>query len=107
MIAKTGAAGALLLVGSAAGASSPAAWDAMHSAARKACIAAAGLRAPSVSAPLDFSDATMKTALLVRGTYTQRHMKGATGTFLCLYDRRTRKAEAQEAPGFALERARR
>lgn len=86
-------------------ASTPSAWNAMHVAARRACIAAAGLRAPSVSDALDFSDTSAKTALLVRGTYTQRFMKGATGTFLCLYDRRTKKAEAMEAPGFALDAA--
>jgi hypothetical protein len=96
----------LMLVGAAATpavASTPSAWNAMHVAARRACIAAAGLRAPNVSPALDFSDTSAKTALLVRGTYTQRFMKGATGTFLCLYDRRTKKAEAMEAPGFALD----
>ncbi|MDO6412991.1 hypothetical protein Q4F19_01215 [Sphingomonas sp. BIUV-7] len=86
-------------------ASTPAAWSAMHIAARRACIAAAGLRAPSVSNVLDFSDTSAKTALLVRGTYTQRFMKGASGTFLCLYDRRTKKAEAMEAPGFVFDEA--
>jgi hypothetical protein len=83
-------------------ASTPGAWTTMHVAARRACIAAAGLKAPSVSDALDFSDETGKTALLVRGTYPQRFMKGASGTFLCLYDRRTKKAEASEAPGFML-----
>lgn len=87
-------------------ASTPAAWSGMHLAARRACIAAAGLRTPEVSAPLDFSDRSARTALLVRGTYPQRFMKGATGTFLCLYDRRTKTAEAMEAPGFAIDPAR-
>ena len=30
------------------------------------------------------------------GTYPQSHMKGATGTMLCLYNRRTKRAEVQE-----------
>jgi hypothetical protein len=92
----------LLMAVAPAAASTPGAWSTMHVAARRACIAAAGLRAPSVSDAIDFSGVTGKTALLVRGTYTQRFMKGASGTFLCLYDRRTKKAEATEAPGFAL-----
>lgn len=87
-------------------ASTPSSWSAMHLAARRACIAAAGLRAPSVSEAVDFPDTSAKTALLVRGTYTQRFMKGASGTFLCLYDRRTKKAEAMEAPGFVLDEKR-
>ena len=87
-----------------AAASTPQAWNTMHIAARRACITASGLRAASASAPLDFADTGgAKTAVLVRGTYTQRFMKGARGTFLCLYDRRTRKAEAVEAPGFVLD----
>jgi hypothetical protein len=39
--------------------------------------------------------------MLVRGTYKQRFMKGARGTMLCLYDRRTRRAEAVEAKGWS------
>jgi hypothetical protein len=96
---------ATLAAGVPVSASTPSAWTAMHVTARRACIAAAGLRAPNVSDALDFSDTSAKTAMLVRGTYTQRFMKGATGTFLCLYDRRTKKAEAIEAPGFVLDEA--
>lgn len=40
----------------------------------------------------------MIDARLVTGTYPQAHMKGAKGTMLCLYNRKTRRAETQEAP---------
>lgn len=96
----------ILLAATPALASTPAAWETMHRAAQKACIAAAGLKLPTASRPIDFSDGSAKTALLVRGTYPQRFMKGASGTFLCLYDRRTKKAEAAEAPGFVLDELR-
>jgi len=38
----------------------------------------------------------------VRGTYPQKFMKGAKGTMLCLYDRRTRRAEVAEAKGWTV-----
>lgn len=38
--------------------------------------------------------------MLVTGTYTQARLKDATGTNLCLYNRRTRKAEVEEAKGW-------
>jgi hypothetical protein len=98
---------AALLAAMPAAASTPAAWTAMYKAAERACTTSAGLRTPTVSPAVDFSDDIGKTALLVRGIYPQRFMKGATGTFLCLYDRRTKRAEAHEAPGFALDRTRR
>jgi hypothetical protein len=81
-------------------ASSPDAWAASARAGRAACIKAADLAKPTVSANLVFSDRIGRDALLVRGTYKQRHMRGARGTMLCLYDRRTRTAEVQEAKGW-------
>jgi hypothetical protein len=47
-----------------------------------------------------FDDATGVVALLVTGTYRQRHMKGASGTNLCLYNRKTKKAAVEEAKGW-------
>jgi hypothetical protein len=90
-----------LLVATPALASSTAAWTASAKAGRAACIKAAGLTKPTVSAPLTFSDRIGRDALLVRGTYPQRFMKGARGTMLCLYDRRSRSAEVQEAKGWS------
>ena len=39
--------------------------------------------------------------MLVTGTYTQARLKGARGTSLCLYDRRTRKVAVEEAKGWS------
>ncbi|HWI87406.1 MAG TPA: hypothetical protein VNT42_13935 [Sphingomonas sp.] len=90
-----------LVAGAPAAASTDAAWAASARAGRAACIAAANFARPSVSAPLSFSDRTGRDAILVRGMYKQRFMKNAWGTMLCLYDRRTRRAEAVEAKGWA------
>jgi hypothetical protein len=82
-------------------ASSPAAWAASAKAGKAACIKSAGLLRPTVSAPLGFSDSIGRDAMLVRGTYPQKFMKGASGTMLCLYDRRRGVAEVQEAKGWS------
>jgi hypothetical protein len=91
---------ALMLAAAPALASSPDAWAASAKAGRAACIKAANLAMPKVSSNLVFSDRIGRDAMLVRGTYKQRFMKGAKGTMLCLYDRRTRAAEVQEAKGW-------
>ena len=78
-------------------ASTEAAWKASARNGRKACIAAAQLLRPTVSAAVGFSDRTGYDAMLVRGVYPQKFMKGARGVMLCLYDRRTHRAEAVEA----------
>lgn len=65
-----------------------------------ACARASGLRDATVGPVVRFSDRLAMDARTVTGTYPQTHMKGAKGTMLCLYDRRTRRAEVQEmAPG--------
>ncbi|WP_420139088.1 hypothetical protein [Sphingomonas sp.] len=81
-------------------ASTDAAWAASTKAGRAACIAAANLARPTVSAPLNFSDQVGRDAMLVRGRYKQRYMKNAPSTMLCLYDRRTHKAETVDAKGW-------
>jgi hypothetical protein len=78
-------------------ASSTAAWTAGESAARNACVKASGLKDAAASAPVHFSDRTAQDVILVTGRYPQAFMKGKTGTMLCLYDRRAKKAETQEA----------
>ncbi len=73
--------------------------------AATACRAASGLRKAMVASPaVGFSDASAMTALLVTGTWRPRHMKGARATMLCLYDRRARTAETQEAVGWSAPR---
>jgi hypothetical protein len=51
-----------------------------------------------------FDDAAGVVALLVTGTYQQRHMRGATGTNLCLYNRRTKTSAVEEAKGWSERR---
>lgn len=82
-------------------ASTDAAWAASNRAGKAACIAAANFARPSVSAPLNFNDQIGRDAMLVRGMYKQRFMKHAWGTMLCLYDRRTHRAEVVEAKGWS------
>nr|WP_310525252.1 hypothetical protein [Polymorphobacter sp.] len=66
--------------------------------ATKACLKAANLRGAAViGSPILFSDTMGKTALLVGGRWRPAHMKGAKAVMLCLYDRRSKTAETQEA----------
>ena len=90
-----------VLLASPAAASTREAWNASVRNGREACIAAAHLLRPIVSAPVGFSDRTGYDAMLVTGTYPQKFMKGAKGTMLCLYDRRTHRTEAVEARGWS------
>lgn len=79
-------------------AATPAAIERGMAQASRACIKASALRgAEIVGKPILFSDTEGKTALLVTGRWRPAHMKGARATMLCLYDRRTRVAETQEA----------
>lgn len=82
-------------------ASSPGAWERGQAEAARACKRAADLNQPEIAgAPVVFSDATGKTALLVRGRWKPAHMQGRRATILCLYDRARRTAEAQEVRGW-------
>jgi hypothetical protein len=86
------------LPGTPAAASSPSAWSALESDAAKACAAASGLRNPVVSATtIRYDDTLGVDARLVSGTWPQPHMKGAQALMLCLYDRRARRAQVQDA----------
>lgn len=85
-------------------ASTPAAWRQLQRQAERSCISASGFARPRVSSMVVFDDATGVVALLVSGTYAQRHMKGAAGTNLCLYNRTTRKAVVEEAKGWGERR---
>ena len=77
-------------------AATPASYVALDRQTSAACIAASGFKDATVGAPLRFSDRFLMDARTVTGTYPQAHMKGATGTMLCLYNRRTKRAETQE-----------
>ena len=77
-------------------ASTPGAYAALDRQTSTACSAASGLRSTSVGPVVRFSDRFLMDARTVTGTYPQSHMKGATGKMLCLYNRRTKRAEVQE-----------
>ena len=77
-------------------AATPGAYAALDRQTSAACRAASGLHSASVGPVVRFSDRFLMDARTVTGTYPQSHMKGAAGTMLCLYNRRTKRAEVQE-----------
>jgi len=84
-------------LGGVAQASTPEAWSQHDKTVVERCVAASGFKnAKAVGKPVVFDDTVGKTALLVRGTYPQKHMAGAQGEVLCLYDRKARKASVEE-----------
>jgi heat shock protein HslJ len=80
-------------------AATPAAYAALDRRTERACTVASGLRNASVSPPIRFSDRVGMDARTVTGSYAEPHMNGQSGTMLCLYNRTTRRAEAQELDG--------
>lgn len=88
---------AALLAAAPAAASTAAADAAVEKASAAACLKAAGLKNGKVGTPVRFSDTLGVDAREVTGTWAQPHMRGAKARMLCLYDRRTRAAEVQEA----------
>lgn len=77
-------------------AATPRAYAALDRQTSAACIAASGLRNAIVGPVVRFSDSFLMDARTVTGAYPQAHMKGAKGAMLCLYNRRTKRAETQE-----------
>jgi hypothetical protein len=51
-----------------------------------------------------FDDVTGVVALLVSGTFRQWRMRGASGTNLCLYNRKTGTVAVEEAAGWGVKR---
>ena len=82
---------------SAASAATPSSYAAVDRQSDAACRKASGFRDPVAGPPVRFSDRFLVDARLVKGIFPQAHMKGARGTMLCLYNRRTKRAEVQEA----------
>lgn len=80
----------------AAHASTPEEWRKLDEASAKACIAASGFRDAKAEPSLHFSDEMAVDARVVSGAYPQDFMNGATGKMLCLYSRKTERAEVQE-----------
>ena len=80
-----------------ANASTPDAWAKHDREVAERCAAASGFKdAKAVGKPVVFDDTVAQTALLIRGTYPQKHMAGKQGEVLCLYNRKTRRASVQE-----------
>ena len=84
---------ALTAVASQANASSPDAWKAFDKTLVDSCVAASSLKnAKPAGASAMFDDSVGYNALLIKGQYKQAFMKNKTGTELCLYDRKNKKA---------------
>jgi hypothetical protein len=89
-------AAAFMAIGPAS-ASSPAAWAQHDKDTQQACAAASELNNPVVHPKaVLFDDTVGMDARLVTGTWKPAHMKGAKAVMLCLYDRKARKATAQD-----------
>ncbi|KQN43921.1 hypothetical protein ASE98_09565 [Pseudomonas sp. Leaf48] len=80
-----------------ASASSLDAWAAYDKTVLASCTKASGLKnANPVGNPAQFDDRVGYTALLLQGQYPQKHMKGAQGTELCLYSKKSKTAYVTE-----------
>jgi hypothetical protein len=78
-------------------ASSPDAWAAYDKAVLANCTQASGLKnAKPVGNAAQFDDRVGYSALLLQGQYPQKHMKGAQGTELCLYNKKSKTAYVTE-----------
>ena len=78
-------------------ASSPDAWAAYDKTVLASCTKASGLKnAKPVGNAAQFDDRVGYTALLLQGQYPQKHMKGAQGTELCLYNKKSKTAYVTE-----------
>jgi len=76
-----------------ASASSDDAWKAFDKTLVDSCVAASSLKnAKPAGASAMFDDSVGYSALLIKGQYKQTFMKNKTGTELCLYDRKNKKA---------------
>jgi hypothetical protein len=77
-------------------ASSDRSYREVDRASSVACARASGLLKPVVGPATSFSDVIGIDLRAVSGIWPQAHMKGAQAKMLCAYDRRTKRAEAQE-----------
>ncbi|WP_145191918.1 hypothetical protein [Pseudomonas sp. URMO17WK12:I11] len=88
---------ACTLFSSAAQASSTQAWNDQRQQMLNACLKASQFKhAHARGKPAEFDDRVGFSALLIEGTYAQKHMKQRTGSELCLYDRRQQQAFVSE-----------
>lgn len=79
-------------------ASSDDAWLEQDKLQRRTCLAQSNLKNKKVlGSPILFSDSVGYTALVIGGGYPQKHMQGQEGRELCLFERKTGKAEISVA----------
>jgi hypothetical protein len=79
-------------------ASSPGAWATHRLEVVAKCRQASGLlNARLIGTLVEFDDSIGATAALIGGTHPQAHRAGQTGRSLCLFDRRSRTAQAAPA----------
>ena len=91
------AASAVCLLATAASASTPEAWAQLNQRVNRACVAMSGLAYPQLLATrISFSDHVPVEARMIRGQDRQGQMIRR----LCVYDRRTGRAEVQPAPNW-------
>ena len=85
---------ALSVVATGAQASTPDAWSAMNQRAGRACVAMSGLARPQLLAKqISYSDTIGVEVRMLRGV----DRRGRAKQLLCAFDRRTGRAEVQEA----------
>ena len=77
-------------------ASSPAAWEALHTRVVSSCMAKSSMVSPFVSEPVDFDDSVGKVALLLREGSTRNRKQPKDTTVVCLYDKRSGKVAIEE-----------
>jgi len=78
-------------------ASSPDAWATYDKAVLSSCTKASGLKdSKPLGNAAQYDDRVGYTALLLQGQYPQKHMKGAQGTELCLYNKKSKTAYVTE-----------
>ncbi|MEP6786394.1 MAG: hypothetical protein ABI898_11720 [Sphingomonadales bacterium] len=85
---------ALGLMATSASASTPAAWNQMNQRVNRACIAMSGLSRPQLLAKkISFSDTIGTEVRMIRGA----DKRGRMQRLLCAYNRKSGRAEVQEA----------
>jgi hypothetical protein len=81
-------------------ATAPAAWSAYAKEVRAKCAVASGLRDVMFSGFAQFGDDVGWDAVRLQGRYSQAFMHGKSGTMICLFNRRDRRAHASELGAF-------
>jgi hypothetical protein len=88
----------LLMITATGEASSPDEWVKYEKEVASACTRASGLKKAEVMGGIIFfGDDIGFDAVMVRGRYPQPHMKNAEGHALCMFNKKTRKAQCSEA----------